>query len=604
MTVQAVILAAGHGRRMRPLSDSCHKALLPVGPTTILGRILDGLGAAGVETVTIVTGYRAPDVRQYVASHYPDLDVHYIHNERASQTNNIVSLSLALADLPVRSGILLIECDLLVNPALFADLIADPAENVALLDSYQPGMDGTVVAVQGGVVTQVYLADTQTADFSYTGTYKTLNIYKFGWEFCQQTLRPLAEVYSQQVDASCYYELILAMLTNIPRHRISAHIVSTHDWIEVDDPNDLAAARFKFDPASRAAVLDDAYGGHWSFGILDFAFMRNMYFPTPAMWAELRYALPELATSYGSAQRILDQKLAYVLECSAERLHVLHGATQVYPLLRQVLAGRRVAIPSPTFGEYARCFPWAATYPDSPEDPRPLTEVVPEAEVVVVVNPNSPTGRLSAGEDLRRLILQRPETLFVVDESFLPFSGEPSLVEWLEGNGAANVLVLASLSKSLGVPGLRLGYLYTPDAALRDALGHELPVWNLGSLSEFLLEILLKFRPALADSLARTRVDRAELRTLLEGLPIVEHVHPSDGNFLLACLRSPADAGGSLAADIRGRLLTDELIEVKDVTDRFPDRRPRLRIAVRTPADNRRLVSALSRVPAPSAARR
>ncbi len=117
--VQAVILAAGYGRRMAPLSDDCHKALLPVGGTTILGRIMDGLMTIDVRDVTIATGYRAADVERFVRDGYPDVNLRLVHNARYRETNNIVSLvDGAERNVPSTGTSLLTECDLLFDTVL------------------------------------------------------------------------------------------------------------------------------------------------------------------------------------------------------------------------------------------------------------------------------------------------------------------------------------------------------------------------------------------------------------------------------------------------------------------------------------------------------
>src|SRR5690349_10697023 len=97
--MQAIILAAGRGRRLGPVSSRCHKALLDIGGTTILGRALDSLIGAGVSPITVVTGYRADDIVSFIDAEYPDAAVRYVMNEHYDTTNNIVSLALALENL-------------------------------------------------------------------------------------------------------------------------------------------------------------------------------------------------------------------------------------------------------------------------------------------------------------------------------------------------------------------------------------------------------------------------------------------------------------------------------------------------------------------------
>lgn len=591
----AVILAAGIGRRMHPLSDTCHKALLPIGDATILGRTLDALRSHGVDDIVIVTGHRAADIRAFVAERFRSLAVRFVHNERFASTNNIVSLSLAIDALSLDQDVLLIECDLLFEPEVLGPLFRPGRGNVALLDRYRAGMDGTVVSVEDEVITGVYPPHLQGPNFSYADKFKTLNIYRFDRDFCRSTLRPLLSCYANLIDGNCYYELVLGMLVNMQRQRIEAEIVPERSWAEVDDPNDLASARFQFEPQSRPAILDRAFGGHWNFGLTDFSYLANVHFPTDAMVAAMRQALPDLLRSYGSSQPILNEKLAYVCGGRAERIQALHGASQIYPLLPELVGDRPVLIPAPTFGEYPRVLPRAGCYPDVPGIELDAVEaMLPKDGVLVVVNPNSPTGTVVATDAIWRIATTRPDVLLLVDESFLPFSSEPSLIRRLEADPLPNVAVLTSLSKSMGVPGLRLGFLYSANARLLQRVGGALPVWNLSSLAEFFLELLLKYRSEFDESLRRTRRDRDEFADLLRQVPVVEEVYPSGGNFLLVRL-----AGGDpiVAAALRTRLLTEQRIEIKDVSakmGKMGSTAPFLRLAVRGAEDNARLAAALA----------
>jgi adenosylcobyric acid synthase len=219
-----------------------------------------------------------------------------------------------------------------------------------------------------------------------------------------------------------------------------------------------------------------------------------------------------------------------------------------------------------------------------------LDDVARACDVVVVVNPNNPTGSMAPTHDLHDLALRHPGTDFLVDESFQAFTAERPLLDLLEEEPLENVVVLTSLSKALGSPGLRLGYLYSARESVIDAVGAEVPIWNLGAPAEYLLELLLKFRGDLVRSFARTIADREQFAVELSRLDVVADVYPSGGNFLLVRLTG----GGDRAGTVRERLL-EERIDVKDVTDRFPDGLPRLRIAVRLPDENELLVRALAR---------
>jgi len=576
---------------MEPLSSTCHKALLEIGGSTILGRALDSLLKAGVSPITIVTGYRSDDITSFISTRYPGSPVRFVHNERYEVTNNIVSLALALENLSYEDDVILIECDLLFEPHLITDLVKHPGKNVALVDHYRTGMDGTVVSIENGYVNQVFLTASQDRDFRYGDKFKTLNIYRFDRTYCQRTLRPMLSAYANNVDANCNYEIVLGMLANVPEHRISALVVRDSDWVEVDDPNDLSVAKYSFEPNERGELLDRSFGGHWSYDVLDFSLPRNAFFPPVPMLTALSYGLPDVITGYGSCQEILDEKVALFVGCEPSRVHLLNGASQAYPILQRLYRDRRAAIPAPTFGEYSRCLPHATTYQDSlATDPEQFERLARDVDLMVVVNPNNPSGVTVPTRSLYDVAARTPDTTFLVDESFLVFSGQPSLIRLLEAEPLDNVAILTSLGKCLGVPGLRLGYLYTSNAELRQAFLESMPIWGVNALAEFFLELTIKFRTDLDRSIARTISERARMSRLLEELPSVRRVHDSGGNFLLVQL---AGEDPGIASRLRRELLASNKIEVKDVSGKYPDRLPRMRFAVRTEEDNDRLLHAL-----------
>lgn len=599
--MHGVILAAGLGRRMQPLPPGvAHKGLLELGGSTILGRLVAGLREIGVGTITVVTGHAADAVRAHLAGAHPGVAFRWVHNPRYAETNNIVSLALALDAFEGDEDVILSECDLVLDPSALGPLAGDAVGNVALVDRYRAGMDGTVVSAEDGYVTEVLPPARQGPGFVYADKFKTLNVYRFEGEFCRRRLRPLLHWYAETIDAGSYYEYVIAMLVRLSDHRVAAALVPPESWVEVDDHNDLAAARFRFEPERRAEILDRALGGHWSLAVEDFSFMRNEHFPTAAMLAMLREALPSLVGNYGSSQAVLDEKLAWFLRCDPARLLTLHGASQAFPILRQLLGERRVAIPTPTFGEYPRMFPTAALYPDALLDGDGngalYAAAAADCDVLVVVSPNNPTGTTVPTAELHALAASHPETLIVVDESFGEFSDEPPLVQALEAEPLANVVVLVSLSKTLGAPGLRIGYLYTCDPQLRASVAARVPVWNMGAPAEFFIELLLKFRPELAESIRLTRADRDALAASLSELPGVDAVFAGGGNFVLVRLYGDA----AHAAELRRMLLADEAIEVKDASAKFPDGRGWLRLAARPPQVSERLLRALTRQPVPS----
>lgn len=590
--MQALILAAGVGRRMRPLTDHRHKTLLQISGGTIIDRIVSGLESRGVTPITIVTGYRGDELKAHLARHFPSLDVRYVHNSEYETTNNIHSMALALEEMgAIDDDLVLIESDLIYDPQVLDRVLTSTHENVALVDRYRAGMDGTVVTLgDAGLITQVIPPALQSSDFSFADKFKTLNMYRFSARFCRETLQQLLTYYARTFDNNCYYELILGILIYMQQAQIHAEVIHDERWAEVDDPNDLRVAEFTFNRPSRYDALTSGWGGYWNNEVLDFAFVRNMYFPPPAMLSELRLGLPDLLHNYGSRQSVLDEKLAWAMQWPKELVHAVAGGSQCYPWLRSWFAGRRVLIPEPTFGEYSRMFPDADRYGDAAYiDWAEIETKAVGADVVVFVNPNNPTGSLLETDRIVHFARRHPHAFVLIDESFIEFSDEDSIVGRLHEGGLGNVLVIKSLSKPLGVPGLRLGALLTASPELSARIEEETPIWNLSSMAENFLEIMLKHRPVLEQSFVRTVADREELGLLLKASPLIETVFPSGGSFVL--VRLAVDAAG---ADALARTLIEEHeILVKDASAKMNDGAGYWRIAVRTPDDHQTLRSAL-----------
>jgi histidinol-phosphate/aromatic aminotransferase/cobyric acid decarboxylase-like protein/choline kinase len=590
--MKAIILAAGYGNRMRPLTDNTHKTLLTIAGETIIGRILDGLCDNGITDFVIVTGYRHKELMDYCSSHYPRCSIQYVYNERFRETNNIFSMSLAFEQITIDSDIILIESDLIYEPAVIKRLLSSPYANVALVDHYASGMDGTVVKVENNVVTSVIPPHLQDAKFDFSDKFKTLNIYKFSKDFCNSVFKKLLTYYAKTINDNCYYELILGILIYMQQETMHAEILEGEKWAEVDDPNDLHVAEFAFDHKRRASILEEGFGGYWNYDILDFCFIRNMYFPNAAIISEMRNNLPDLLHNYGSRQDLLDQKLAWLLLCDKNSVHALNGASQIYPMLRMRFSGKKALIPSPTFGEYPRIFPLASVYSDAVGiDSEEIAQKSAGCDLVVFVNPNNPTGSLVDTKKIMDFASQNRGKTVIVDESFIEFAECPSVLSLLETEPLQNVIVIKSLSKSMGMPGLRLGYVYSRNRDFTAYIKEWLPIWGLNSLAEFAMEIILKHRKSLSQSFSDTIADREEFSRALAGVSCVSEVFPSSANFVLISLKER----GSAAA-IADTLLAKYSIYVKDISHKFPDGRAYLRLAVRLPGENALLVKCLKEI--------
>ena len=541
--------------------------------------------------LVIVTGYRAEEIRAYAECNFPNLSYTFVHNERYEETNNIHSMALAFEAVDFCDGLVLIESDLIFDESVLDTLDSCSHENVALLDRYKPGMDGTVVKMDSRCkIVSVIPGSQQLEGFDFNDTFKTLNIYRFSGLFASTVFSPMVRFYAQTLDDNCYYELILGMLIAIGHADVHGALVPANSWSEVDDPVDLRQARFLSTPQDRRTLLDEAWGGYWGLDIIDFAFIRNMHFPTPQMINEIRLQMPELMASYCSSQKILDRKMSWFLGVPEGRVVAINGASQFFPWAGITFGNRSVWLQEPTFGEWNRSFPQAQTYPDSGDGLLHLPQYLPREAVAIIVNPNNPTGTTIATKEVYSVCASNPDTTFLVDESFIQFSGEISMIQLLELDPLDNVVVVQSLSKTLGVPGVRIGCIYSTNTDVLDAFRASLPIWNMNSVAEKYIELLLKTRPALERSYVQTQRDRQDLCQRLTDVPRVRSVWPSGGNFVLVEL----DVDRPHSRLFADQLLSDHRLYVKEVSHKLPGSHSYWRLAVRTPAEHEHLVEALT----------
>lgn len=585
----AIILAAGYGNRMRPLTDNEHKTLLKINDITIIDNIIDSLIVNSVNNIVVVTGYRSEELKKYLLDKYNNVNFQFVHNKDFKTTNNIFSLSLAFKNIQIDSDIILIESDLIYDHKIISNLINDSIKNIALVSVYQSGMDGTVVKLgSNNKITEVIPPHLQDSDFSFSNKYKTLNIYKFSKDFTNNIFSKLLNYYSEVIDDNCYYELVLGILIYMQKEDIYSLIVENKDWIEVDDTNDVRIAEYKFAKDEKKDILGNAWGGYWNYDITDFSFIRNMYFPTPSMIADVKNNIEELIWNYGSSNKIFNQKLSYYLLKDETKLCALNGAAQIYPFINNKYSDAKVLMPSPTFGEYEKIFNNKEYYKDNGLfDFKEISNKIQNNDIIVFVNPNNPTGTFTKSENIYDLIKKHPKKLFIIDESFIDFSNSLSISEISGSELLDNFLIIRSMSKSHGFPGVRIGYVYSNNLNMIFDIKNSLPVWNFNSIAEYFLEIMLKYRNEFKKSIDKTIHDRNEFIENMKLQKWVNNVFDSSADFILV----ETDVNILYLIDT---LLNQDSIYIRDISSKFNDGKTYFRFAVRTSKENNIMIEAIN----------
>ena len=238
--MKAVILAAGQGTRLRPFTNECPKPLVCVQGKPMLHYQLEALDGAGVRECVIVVGCCADLIRDAIGARFGNVAISYVENELYDRTNNIYSLWLARRN--IVDDILLLEGDLVFEPGLLLDLLDAPHDNVAVVDRYDPTMNGTVIQADGGLATAMVLNAEQLAGFDYGSALKTVNIYKLSGRAMRRQVMPYLDDYVAQGQTGHYYEIAFARA--IADGSLRMHVLRTGPrwWTEIDSVDDLRHA--------------------------------------------------------------------------------------------------------------------------------------------------------------------------------------------------------------------------------------------------------------------------------------------------------------------------------------------------------------------------
>jgi threonine-phosphate decarboxylase len=353
-----------------------------------------------------------------------------------------------------------------------------------------------------------------------------------------------------------------------------------------------------FYETSHSPSLADLVGYEKAKEIVDFCFIANPYYPTPEMLRDLQQSLPNLIKSYPSSNPAASQRhLADVLHVNPDYLVIGNGSTELIVLINTMLIDR-IAIPIPTFGEYIeklkdqRDAELYALSADQGYELR-VDDYLDWARqrgvrALLVINPGNPTGQFIPREEMIELLQRAKEMeLVIVDESFIDFAGDPipSLLD--VAHRFSNLLVIRSMSKHCGVPGLRLGYCYSDNLYVLNRMRRFVPTWNLNTLAQYFLSQLPATDAEYHVARKRLMSDVAWLYESLRTIPGIA-AYPTGANFVLFKLNNRWSA-----AELQARLLDEHRMYVRDCSNKLGMDAFHVRVASQGREKDARLVEAL-----------
>lgn len=600
--MQAIILAAGMGKRLKELTSNATKCMVEVNGEMMIHKTLMHLEKLNLNKIVLVVGYEGQQLMDYVNSLGLKTQVEYVVNDVYDKTNNIYSLYLAKEYL-LQDDTLLLESDLVYEEAVIRKLVDTPYPSLVLVDKFESWMDGTCITVDEDDNITSFVSK---REFDFTKTdeyYKTVNLYKFSKNFSEKYYVPFLEAYCNAMGLNEYYEQVLKVITFLGDLEIKAVKLNGEKWYEIDDVQDLDIAESLLaGKEEKLEKMQKRFGGYWRYPkLIDFCYLVNPYFPNKKLVSEMQTNFERLLGEYPSGMGVNSLIAAKIFGLHASQVIVGNGAAELIKSLMERFTGR-LGMAFPTFQEYPNrkaqtdVVPYFVTNDEFRYTAKDLMDFYEDKdiEVLTLINPDNPSGNYIRREDVLKLSewCEKKNIRFVVDESFVDFVDEEETTTLLDAEilkENPNLIVVKSISKSYGVPGLRLGVLASSDEELIAEMKKDVAIWNINSFAEFYLQIYEKYAKDYVKAIEKFKQTRAAYIKDLQALSGLR-VLPTQANYVLC----------EITCGVTSRKLAEDLLEenilIKDLsTKKGFDGKNYIRLAVRDEKDNAILVEALKR---------
>ena len=597
--MQAIILAAGMGKRLKELTKNNTKCMVKVNGISLIDRMLHQIETLNLTRIIVVVGYEGKKLIDFIGTLNIRTPIEFVENTIYDKTNNIFSLSL-VKDRLCCEDTLLFESDLIFEDSVLQSLVDDPRETLALVDKYESWMDGTCVKLGQDDRIEAFVPGKRVVFNDKDQYYKTVNIYKFSRRFSETHYVPFLNAYLRALGENEYYEQVLRVIALLDDPGIVAKRLDGQLWYEIDDIQDLDIAESLFSPddKEKIALFQKRYGGYWRYPkMIDFCYLVNPYFPPERMKEELKSSFDTLLTQYPSGMHVNSLLAAKNFDVHEENIIVGNGAAELIKSLMDLLRGC-IGLIRPTFEEYPNRYSdselvvYSSNAPDYCYSADEIMNYFSDKEIsnLIIINPDNPSGNYIPKADLLRIVgwCGQQKIKLVIDESFVDFADEEDSTlisnEILSHN--PHLYVMKSISKSYGVPGLRLGVLASGDTEIISIMKKDVAIWNINSFAEYYMQISEKYKNDYDDALKKIRAERTRFEKELANIRRLR-VIPSQANFVMV------EVTGSITSkELLKNLLVKHNLLIKDLSDKTHGGNY-IRLAVRNTEDNDVLISAL-----------
>ncbi len=603
--MQAMILAAGMGKRLKHLTENNTKCMVKVNETSIIERALRILDRKGLSKIVLVVGYKGKKLIEFVEQLGIHTPLVYVWNYDYERTNNIYSLSLAKEYL-CREDTLLLESDLVFEESIIDMLLEDKRTSLALVDKFESWMDGSCMVIDEADRILDFIPGKYFDFREKENYYKTVNIYKLSRQFSKNIYVPFLEAYEKAMGENEYYESVIKLIVMLDTSEIRVKRLNGQKWYEIDDVQDLdiAESLFEDDIEKRYNNFMKRYGGFWRYPhMIDYCYLVNPYFPNQRLTEEMTCNYSSLLSQYPSGREVDSIVTSNVFGVNKDYIVLSNGAAELIKIFMEEQSGT-VGIICPSFNEYKeRCEREVLVYQPEGADLRYTENDIIQffdgkIQLLVLINPDNPSGNFIPISGVMKILewAKQAGIKVLVDESFVDFA-DLADGENIEDNTLIreeilkeykNLYVVKSISKSYGVPGLRLGVLASADEEKVNQIKKNMPIWNINSFAEFFMQIIPKYRKDYAAALVEFRKTRKDFLEKLEQIEYLKAV-PTQANYVMC------EVIGRSAGEIC-ICLFEKGILIKNLTEKVKNDRQYIRIAIRTREENDQVLKILNEI--------
>jgi len=595
--MQAIILAAGMGKRLKELTNDSTKCMIKVNNITLIERMLNQLDKLSLTQIIIVVGYKADTLIEFVSGLKIKTPIIYINNEIYYKTNNIYSLYLA-KDYLLKQDTLLLESDLIFEDRLLEILVNNSYHTLALVAKYESWMDGTVVTLDNDNCIKSFLGKREFSFDDINKYYKTINIYKFSIEFSNTHYVPFLEAYTKALGDNEYYEQVLKVIALLEKPEIKALPIEGLSWYEIDDIQDLDIAEsiFSDSESEKLKKIEKRYGGYWRYpNMLDFCYLVNPYYPPEKLKNEIKASFNLLLESYPSGQGVNSLLAAKYFGVKNENISVGNGAAELIKGLLESIKGK-IGIILPTFEEYPnRNKDIVSFIPNNKDYSYTSSDIINyfnnnQISSLVLINPDNPSGNYLNKDNVISLLewSKQKNIQLILDESFIDFSDENvTFISQEILNTYQNLIVIKSISKSFGVPGIRLGIAASGNLDLIKYLKKDISIWNINSFGEYFLQIFEKYKDSYSNAINKFKTCRKTFYSSLENIKNLR-VISTQSNFIMCEIKN-----NMTSLELTEKLLSQYNILIKNLSSKNGISGEYIRVSIKKQEENIILLNAL-----------